>query len=316
MNNRLRNSAGQAEASPNSNGQANGRHGNPSFFMMPDEIAARRDLSWRAKALFGSIYSFTRMKLGRCIASNEEFKRRLGVTDCQLRRAFEELDKAGLIERDVAHGRRQEIRTTWEPGMRDISNHRRAQAPARVAPAPARVAPAPTEKTLEKTLEKTTTDQSAKSSSSFFAALPIESGGTGGGRHPRRSGPPRDEEPEAAAIDPRRLADAVAAVLALGLRRNEDDAAPLDAAQAKTLILGAARKWSGGLFWVAWAIHRASKRRNPAKGRKAVQSWGWIVGTLRNWERDNSGPAESDGWPGEQTAAPRRVVDSVCNARG
>ena len=107
-------------------------------------------------------------------------------------------------------------------------------------------------------------------------------------------------------------------MVALGLRRNKDDADPLDTAQAEKLIRGAARKWSGGLFWVAWAIDIAAKRRDPAKGKKAVQVWGFIVETLRHWEEEESGPPESDGWPGENGKAahgtqPRK--DSVCNAR-
>jgi Helix-turn-helix domain len=151
-------------------------------------------------------------------------------------------------------------------------------------------------------------DDLETSPSSFVASLP-ESGGTGGGQPPRRSGPPRDAEPTAEAIDRRRLADAVEAVLALGLRRYEGDANPLDAAQAEKLIRGAARKWSGGLRWVAWATHHAAKRRNPAKGRKAAQVWGYIVGTLQRWEQEDSGPPESDGWPGERTASPRKIAE-------
>ena len=80
-------------------------------------------------------------------------------------------------------------------------------------------------------------DDDPETSSSSFAALPNESGGTGG-TNAKRSGPRRDGAtpkgfpPAAEPIDPRRLTAAVARVVGLKLRRHESDPGPMDAAAA------------------------------------------------------------------------------------
>src|SRR3954452_6149669 len=78
------------------------------FAMLPDVIAADRELSPGAKILFAVIFSSARR--GHCFASNETLAARCGLSVIQTRRLLAILEGKGLIVRDLNGKSRDEIR--------------------------------------------------------------------------------------------------------------------------------------------------------------------------------------------------------------
>jgi hypothetical protein len=78
------------------------------FAMLPDVIAADRELSGNAKVLFSIILSSARR--GHCYASNENLADRCGMSVIQVRRLLKVLEDRELIVRDLNSKDRDEIR--------------------------------------------------------------------------------------------------------------------------------------------------------------------------------------------------------------
>jgi hypothetical protein len=78
------------------------------FIMVPDAVAADRQLSQGAKMLFGVILTYARR--GHCYAGNETLAARAGMSKIQARRLLKILEGRGLIIRDMRGKAREEIR--------------------------------------------------------------------------------------------------------------------------------------------------------------------------------------------------------------
>lgn len=76
--------------------------------MLPDAVAADRELSPGGKVLFAVIFSSARR--GHCYAGNATLADRCGLSVIQVRRLLKALEDRGLIVRDLNGKSRDEIR--------------------------------------------------------------------------------------------------------------------------------------------------------------------------------------------------------------
>ena len=87
------------------------------FAMTPNDVMSRKDI-FRAKNVFGVIFSLHQGSIGRCILSNESIAERTALSVQQIKRLFPVLEKAGLIKRIKKHGSectRERIEVLWKP---------------------------------------------------------------------------------------------------------------------------------------------------------------------------------------------------------
>ena len=280
------------------------------FANIPNEIAERSDLSGRALVLFGIINALEQAAYGKCIASNENLAKRLGISISAVRHLLLELQDAKLIARSMDHGRRQKIRVTWKPTIDGISARRRRPEGATRRPEGA-------EETVEEiSLLPVPVRREKRQTTSASGKAPREPGCDDdlnssfvSSRFPSKKeleDDPEHERCREACIDK---------VIALGLRVSKQDYRYMTKEMAAIAVDAAAKRSPGGLKWVARAIDVAGDRRDLKNGKLPAQMWTYVLGTLRNWEKGESSPPE--GYPGEeeQRVSTRPIVDSVTNAR-
>jgi hypothetical protein len=104
----------------------------------------------------------------------------------------------------------------------------------------------------------------------------------------------RDTEPEKPAVEALDIqSDLVERVAAMELKESRYSQAVIDRARACELLDQAIARY--GLRWVVWAVVLAASRANPAQGRKAVETWTYVITVLAAWRSGSSVPPA--GWP-------------------
>ena len=101
------------------------------------------------------------------------------------------------------------------------------------------------------------------------------------------------ESPPAAselAIDPTLLSIAIVRMIALSAHFKH--APNWSGAKARDFILGLVRLFHCPLWWVYNAIEQAHQRRDPARGKKAVEKAVYVRNTVERWTKGDGDPGE------------------------